>query len=86
LPHLLGGDAVKEAFEHLRDDPLAATKILRELQSERDKAQRFAHELARAENPALLAPLMVSSGRFAVLEAEISLPNQGARYHGGYHD
>ncbi|HTM44298.1 MAG TPA: TadE/TadG family type IV pilus assembly protein [Polyangiaceae bacterium] len=86
LPNLLGGDAVRHALERMRAHPLDASQIMHQLQSDREKAQRLAHELARAENPAVLAPLMTSSGRFAVLEAEISLPNQGARYHGGYND
>jgi hypothetical protein len=86
LPSLLGGNATSDALDRLREDPTAILDVLEQLQEDVDDAKRLARELSRAELPALLAPLLLGSGRFAVLEAEMTLPNQGARYHGGYGD
>jgi len=86
LPGLLGGAAADSALERLREDPTEIAEVLEQLQNGVDQAKRFARELGRAEMPALLAPLLLSSGTFAVLEAEMTLPNQGARYHGGYRE
>jgi hypothetical protein len=84
LPALLGGDTASAALDRLREDPTAVLDVLEQLQEDVDDAQRLARELSRAEMPGLLAPVLLSSGRFTVLEAEMTLPNQGARYHGGY--
>lgn len=86
LPSLLGGNAANDALDQLREDPTAILDVLEQLQDDVDDAKRLARELTRAEMPALLAPVLLGSGRFAVLEAEMTLPNQGARYHGGYSD
>ncbi|HEX2880182.1 MAG TPA: TadE family protein [Polyangiaceae bacterium] len=86
LPSLLGGNAASDALDRLRADPTAILDVLEQLQEDVDDAKRLARELTRAELPALLAPLLLGSGRFAALEAEMTLPNQGARYHGGYRD
>ena len=40
-------------------------------------------EFDRVERPILLAAHLLTGARFVVLEAEVSLPNQGACYHGG---
>jgi hypothetical protein len=61
---------VAVALEKLRDDFPPA-----------DEYQRIADELARAESPVLLLPYLLSGGRFLVIEAEATLPNQGADYY-----
>lgn len=81
---LLGGSTGNTAWERLREDPTAVLDVLEQLQEDVDDAKRLARELSRAEMPGLLAPVLLGAGRFAVLEAEMTLPNQGARYHGGY--
>jgi hypothetical protein len=86
LPGLLGGSIATDALERLREDPSTVLDVLEQLQEDVDDAKRLARELTRAELPALLAPVLLSAGRFVVLEAEMTLPNQGARYHGGYRD
>ena len=43
--------------------------------------RRLAKELEKAEMPALQLPLLVSGERFFVLQAEATLPNQGAGYY-----
>jgi hypothetical protein len=84
LPGLLGGHAVDAALQRLREDPTQILDVLEQLEEDVAPAQRLARELGRAENPAVLSALLLGSGYFAVLEAEMTLPNQGARYHGGY--
>lgn len=44
-------------------------------------ASPAARKLTAAENPALLLPSMLRGARFAVVEAEATLPNQGASYY-----
>lgn len=63
--------------------PVEAARILRQLRArfpDPSRFREFAEELARAESPGLLLPLMLGGGRFHVLEAEATLPNQGAAY------
>lgn len=84
LPQLLGGGAVTDALQAARDNPLEIVEILQSLESDVEEAQALGRELSRAEMPALLTPYLLGGMRFAVLQAEITLPNQGARYHGGY--
>lgn len=66
--------------------PVESARILRELRTrfpDPRRADYLADELARAESPGLLLPLMLGGGRFRVIEAEATLPNQGAAYVGG---
>lgn len=87
LTQLLGGEAIDHALEDiasLREDPTRLGEVLENIESESDKVKHLARELARAEAPGALLGVLLGSGRFAVLEAEMTLPNQGARYHGGY--
>jgi hypothetical protein len=48
-----------------------------------DELRSLADELRHAELPALLIPLALSGTRFRVLQAEATLPNQGACYYPG---
>jgi hypothetical protein len=66
--------------------PVQAARVLRQLRDRFPAPGRFqelADELARAESPGVLLPLMLGGGRFHVLDAEATLPNQGAAYVAG---
>jgi hypothetical protein len=49
-----------------------------------ERAIHFKEQLRNVENPNLFHAVSASSARFALLDAEARLPNQGAHYHGGY--
>jgi hypothetical protein len=84
LQGLLGGHAADAAWDRLREHPLEIREVLEQLQEDIEPAKRLAREIGRAENPAVFSALLLGSGHFAVIEAEMTLPNQGAKYHGGY--
>ncbi len=86
---LAGYRRVREELARLGDSfdpsrPEATARAMRELRERFPDAERFREihaELARAESPGLLLPLLLGGGLFSVVEAEVTLPNQGARYH-----
>jgi hypothetical protein len=66
--------------------PLEAAQAMQKLREDfpaGDQYQRIADDLARAESPGLLLPYLLTGGRFLVIEAEATLPNQGADYYRG---
>ncbi len=80
------GAALSELRKIDPSKPLEAARALQKLREDfpaADELQRTADDLARAENPALLLPYLLTGGRFLVVEAEATLPNQGADYYRG---
>jgi hypothetical protein len=80
------GAALAELSKIDPSKPLEAAQALQKLRQDfpaADEYQRIADDLARAESPALLLPYLLTGGRFLVIEAEATLPNQGADYYRG---
>ncbi len=80
------GAALSELQKIDPSKPLEAAEALQKLREDfpaGDQFRRIADDLARAESPALLLPYLLTGGRFLVIEAEATLPNQGADYYRG---
>jgi hypothetical protein len=74
-------------YRSVTNDPLGARQAASNFQSDLrkagDTAEAVSRDLAYAESPELLLPLMFSRARFKILTAEATLPNQGACYYEG---
>lgn len=79
------GEELRKAREALGRNDLssvdAAWKHLAKARQRFEQGVGVAHTLSYAELPALQALLLFSERRFVMIEAEASLPNQGASYH-----
>lgn len=72
--------ALRNSRELIRHDPALAARIVREELSPVGN-RAVARAMSFAETPDALYALLPTGARFAVLEAEASLPNQGAAYY-----
>ncbi len=61
----------------------AGQELRGELEAARAQFDRLRAELSYAENPELLVPFIFTNSHFRMLEAEATLPNQGACYYEG---
>jgi len=81
-------DAVRDITDRVRDGDIVGAKnaaqgLGKQVSSARDDFNTLKAELAWAESPWLLAPLALTGAHFLVLQAEATLPNQGACYYPG---
>jgi hypothetical protein len=63
--------------------PIVRRLLCRSLDSIRGATPRASDALAQAENPGSLDLVVDSRGRFTLMTAEATLPNQGAAYARG---
>jgi hypothetical protein len=81
-------DAVRSAYESVSQGGIEGARGVKaqlqgDLQKISDKVGNLARDLQYAQSPELLLPFLSGRGRFKMISAEMTLPNQGACYYGG---
>jgi hypothetical protein len=81
-------DAARSAYESVSQGGIEGARGVKDqlhgdLQKISDKVGNLARDLQYAESPELLLPFLSGRGRFKMMSAEMTLPNQGACYYPG---
>ena len=74
-------DAIRAG--EIREAIRAGQDVRGQLDEARGQFDRMKEELSWAENPELLVPFIFTNAHFTLIEAEATLPNQGACYYNG---
>jgi hypothetical protein len=81
-------DAAKSAYESVSQGGIDGARGVKDqlhgdLQKISDKVGNLARDLQYAQSPEFLLPFLSGRGRFKMMSAEMTLPNQGACYYPG---
>jgi hypothetical protein len=81
-------DAARSAYESVSQGGIEGVRGVKDqlhtdLQKISDKVGNLARDLQYAESPEFLLPFLSGRGRFKMMSAEMTLPNQGACYYAG---